>query len=272
MLDNPLRTRAAALNAVARAARGEILVPMDPAGDYARTHVSKCVAALSFTSADHVAIVPRTAGRTFVERALSAAQKTKLAFAAGAELARDAERAPAALGAVRRSVLERVGLFDPGAQVEEDDELSFRITRAGGAFTVQSDIVVHRADASSFRELFVRHYQLGRGRARRAVKERRLTSIHALGPLAIVLGGGVLAATSSVQPLTPFVVAAYALVTGRAALEVARTEGMITVPIAWAAYPVMHVAHGAGFGVGLVRALARPDWAAASPAGEPAPA
>lgn len=260
MLDNTQRTRAAALNNILRAGTGEIVVPMDPGGEYGKTHVTKCVEALTASPADHVAIVPRTAGRTVIERALSAVQQTRLAFAAGAELARGSEPVPALLGAVRRRVFERVGLFDPGARVEEDVELSQRITRAGGAVTVRRDIVVHKADAASFKELFRRHYLLGRSRARRTVKERKLSSIRTLAPLAFVVAGGALVATSSVQPITPFAVAAYALVTGAAAVRVSRAEGVVTIPIAWAAYPVMHVAHGVGFGSGLVRSLLRPDW------------
>src|SRR4051794_14622964 len=73
MLDNPERTRAAALNAILRAGQGEIVVPMDPGGEYGRTHVTKCVQALGESPADHLAIVPRTTGQTLVERALSAA-------------------------------------------------------------------------------------------------------------------------------------------------------------------------------------------------------
>ena len=78
-------------------------------------------------------------------------------------------------------------------------------------------------------------------------------------------------ATSSIQPITPFALAAYALVTGAAAVKVARREGAAILPIAWAAYPVMHVAHGVGFGAGLVRALVRPDWGPAPRIGDPEP-
>jgi succinoglycan biosynthesis protein ExoA len=272
MLDNAQRTRAAALNAVLRAGRGEILVPMDPAGEYGRTHVTKCVDALAGASADQLAIVPRSAGRTLVERALSAAQKTKLAFAAGAEIARGSEPVPALLGAVRRRVFDRVGMFDPATRVDEDDELSSRITQSGGSATLRSDIVVHKVDARSFKDLFRRHYQLGRSRARRTVKDRRLASLRALGPLALVVGGGALVATSSVQPITPFALAAYALVTGAAAVRVARGEGIVTIPIAWAAYPVMHLAHGVGFGSGLVRAVVRPNWQPTPRIEDPEPA
>jgi hypothetical protein len=272
MIDNPKRTRAAALNAIVRAGGGEIVVPMDPGGDYGRTHVTKCVQALVGSDAEELAIVPRVMGRTLVERALSAVQKTKLAFTASAELARGAEPVPALLGAVRRRVFERIGMFDPRSRIDEDDELSHRITQSGGAVTVRRDIVVHRVEASSFKELFRRQYQLGRSRARRTVKERRLASVRTLGPLAIVACGGALVATSSIQPITPFALAGYALVTGAAAVRVARGEGKATIPIAWAAFPVMHVAHGAGFGAGLVRALVRPDWGPALRLDDPEPA
>jgi hypothetical protein len=260
MLDNTQRTRAAALNAILRSGGGDIFVPMDPGGEYGKTHVTKCVEALAISPADHLAIVPRVAGRTLVERTLSAVQKTKLAFAAGADLARGSEPVPAQLAAVRRRVFEDVGLFDPATNVEEDVELSQRITRRGGAVTVRRDIVVHKADAQSFRDLFRRHFQLGRSRARRTVKERKLASVRTLAPLAMVAVGGALAATSSVQPITPFAIAGYALVTGASAVRVSREEGIVTIPIAWAAYPVMHLAHGVGFGTGLIRALVRPDW------------
>jgi cellulose synthase/poly-beta-1,6-N-acetylglucosamine synthase-like glycosyltransferase len=259
LVDNPQRTRAAALNAVLADCRGDLLIPMDPGDVHARTHVLKCVEALSSSPADYLAIVPRSSGRTVVERALAAVQSTKLAFAAGAELARGAEPGPALLGAVRRRVFDRVGLFDPGSGCEEDVELSRRITRAGGTLEVRRDIVVSRSDASSFTDLFRRHYQLGRSRARRTIKERRIASIRELGPLAIITCGGVLTATATIQPLTPIAAAAYALMTGAAAVRVGRREGMVTIPIAWAAYPVMHLADGVGFGSGLVRSAIRPD-------------
>lgn len=263
LVDNPDRTRASALNAIIRGGRGEIVVPMDPGGDYAKTHVTKCVDALSTTPADHVAIVPRTAGRTLSERALSAVQSTRLAFAAGAELARGTDPVPAVIGAVRRRVFARVGLFDPGTKIEEDVELARRIAKAGGGITVRRDIVVHKVEATGFKQLFKQHFVLGRSRARRAVKERSLTSIRDLAPLAFVVGGGALIATSSIQPITPFALAAYALVTGAAAVRVGRNEGIVTIPIAWAAFPVMHLAHGVGFGAGAVRAMLKPDWDAA---------
>jgi cellulose synthase/poly-beta-1,6-N-acetylglucosamine synthase-like glycosyltransferase len=259
LVDNPDRTRAAALNVALQAAKGEIVVPLDPGVDYARTHVAKCVEALSTSPAEHLTIVPRSAGRTLTERALSAVQRTRLAFAAGTELADGSEPVPAFIGALRRRVFERVGMYDPGMKVEEDVDLARRIAAAGGAVTVRRDIVVHKADASSFRELFEKHFQLGKSRARSVVREKKIRSVRELTPLAIVGVGAALGVTSSVQPITPFAAGLYALVTGASAVRVGRREGIVTIPIAWAAYPVMHLAHGVGFGAGFVRAIAKRD-------------
>jgi succinoglycan biosynthesis protein ExoA len=262
LLDNPDRTRAAGLNEILRGSRGEIVVPMEPTGEYGSTHVSKCVEALSSSPAEHLAIVPRTAGRTLVERALSAVEKTRLAFGAGAELSASSDPVPSLLGAVKRRVFERVGLFDPESRCEEEVELARRIADSGGAVTVRRDIVVHRTEAASFKELFRNHYRLGKSRARRTMKDRRIRDVRTLAPLAMVAVGGALAATSSIQPITPLALAGYALMTGAAAVRVGGQEGMVTIPIAWAAYPVMHLAHGVGFGAGLVRAIAKPSLGA----------
>ena len=108
----------------------------------------------------------------------------------------------------------------------------------------------------------------------KAARGRRLLGVvfvQAIG-LAIVTLGGALVATSSLQPITPFAIAGYALLTGAAAVRVSRGEGFVTIPIAWAAYPVMHLAHGVGFGTGLVRALARPDWGPEPRMTDPKPA
>lgn len=254
LVENPQRSRAAGLNVALRLAHGEVLVPMDPAAEYGRNHVTKCVEALAASPAEHVALVPRTAGRTVIERALSAVQKTRLSFAANAELATGEELEPAVLGAVTRNALDRVGPFDEGMRVEEDAELASRLAADGHALAVRRDIVVHRTEASSYKELFRRHYRLGQARARRTLAEGRVRDARELVPLGLLAAGTALLVTSTVQPLTPVAVAAYALRTGRVAVRLGREEGLVTIPLAWAAFPVMHAAHGAGFGAGLLRA------------------
>lgn len=253
LFDSPHRTRAAGLNTVLAHASGEILVPMDPSGEYGLHHVSKCAEALSSPAAEHVAVVPRTAGRTIVERALSAVQKTRFSFTASSDLAVGSEPEPAVLGAVKRDVLDRVGPFDDDMRAEEDVDLARRIAEEGGTMAVRNDIVVFRPEGASFKDLWRRHYRIGESRAKRTLAEGRVRDPRTLAPLGMVAAAGALLATSSIQPITPIAAVAYAIRTGRAAVRLGREEGLVTIPIAWAAFPVMHAAHGLGFGAALAK-------------------
>ena len=66
-------------------------------------------------------------------------------------------------------------------------------------------------------------------------------------PFLWLVGEAALFATSPWQPLAPWSFAAYALATGAEAVRVGRREGALAVPVVWAIFPVLHVAHGAGF-------------------------
>ena len=58
----------------------------------------------------------------------------------------------------------------------------------------------------------------------------------------------------------PAAFAAYALLTGAEAVRVAAPLGPAGVVTAWAIFPVVHAAHGAGFAAGLLHYLRGPDW------------
>jgi hypothetical protein len=76
----------------------------------------------------------------------------------------------------------------------------------------------------------------------------------------MVAGGIALLATAHLQPFTPFLFGAFAALTGAEALRVGRTGGLGRVLTVWAIFPVLYLAHGVGFGAGLVRYGLRPDW------------
>ncbi len=54
-------------------------------------------------------------------------------------------------------------------------------------------------------------------------------------------------------PALPACVLLYAAATGIEAARVGHTEGAAAVPVVWAIFPSMHVAHGLGFLHGLVK-------------------
>ncbi|HWL88978.1 MAG TPA: glycosyltransferase family 2 protein, partial [Polyangiaceae bacterium] len=163
-------------------------------------------------------------------------------------------------GAFPRRVFETMGLFDRNAITNEDAEINQRIQAAGGKVYLSRRIVVHYYPRESFRALARQYFKYGKGRARTLWKHRKLLTLRPALPFLALAGGTMLLATAHLQPFTPLAFGAYALATWVEAVRVGRKAGALAVPVVWAIFPVLHVAHGAGFAVGLVHYAFNPDW------------
>ncbi|HWM86260.1 MAG TPA: glycosyltransferase family 2 protein [Kofleriaceae bacterium] len=263
MVDNPERLQAAGLNRIIRQARGDVIVRMDVHCEYATGYVGACVEVMRRTGADNVGGAQRARASTRFQRALCAALTSPLGVGGAAYRSADKEGYvdTVFLGAFRRSVFEAVGLYDEGAVTNEDAELNQRLLAAGGKVYLSRDIEVHYSPRDSFRKLALQYFKYGQGRARTLLKHRRLPKLRSLVPFFVVTGGAALVATSAVQPFTLPAFAAYGLATGVEAVRVGRKAGWSAVPVVWAIFPTLHLAHGLGVARGLVRYSLQPDWA-----------
>lgn len=263
LIDNPHRIQAAGMNEIVRVARGDVIVRMDVHCEYAPDYVRKCVDVLERTGADNVGGPQRARATTRFQQALCAALASPLGVGGAKYRSADNEGFvdTVFLGAFRRRVFERIGMYDPRAITNEDAELNQRIVESGGKVYLSPEIVVHYHPRESFRALAKQYFRYGRGRARTLLKRGKLLSLRPAIPFLMVAGASALLATSAVQPFTPFAFAAYALATGAEAVRVGRSAGASAIPIVWAIFPVLHVSHGVGFAVGLVRhGLLDRDW------------
>lgn len=276
LIDNPARIQAAGLNECVRLARGEIIVRIDVHADYAPDFVLQCVAALDRSGADNVGGAARPRARTFFQRCVAAALESPLGIGGSRYRQRDAEGFVESVwpGAFRRSVFERVGLFDPRAVTNEDAELNQRIAASGGRVYLSREIVVHYYPRESPRALARQYFKYGQGRARTLLKHGRLLAWRPALPFLWLAGELALVATWPWHPFGPWSIAGYALATGAEAVRVVREvdargdlprdKGLFTMPlctaVVWGIFPVLHVSHGAGFAAGLVRYALRPDW------------
>ncbi len=261
-IDNPGRIQSAAMNEIIRVARGDVLVRLDAHAEYASDYVRKCIEVLSRTGADNVGGAARARAKGWFQRALSAALKSPAGVGGAKFRTEDAEGFVDTVwgGAFPRHVFETVGLYDPGAIVNEDAELNQRILAAGGRIFLSREIEAYYYPRDSFTSLATQYFRYGKGRARTMLKHGGLVTLRPIVPFAAVVSGALLLATSSFHGLTAPAFGAYALITGLEAVRVGRGEGAWAIPVVWGIFPVMHAAHGLGFGVGLVRYLARPDW------------
>jgi succinoglycan biosynthesis protein ExoA len=273
LVDNPDRTRGSGLNECIRRARGEIVVRFDPGGVYPPEHVRGCVNALDDTRADGVGGAARPRGGSFLQRCIAAALRSPLGVARGGAPAPggsdDGWCDGVRPGAFRREIFERVGLYDPRAAGDEGAELARRIAASGGSVERVESLGVDFAPRASLKALGRQAFGFGRGRARTLLKHGRFSSWGPTLPLLWLAGEAALAVASPRRAL-PWSLGAYALATGAEAVRVARREGALAVPVVWALFPVLHVAHGAGFAAGLARYAVKPDWQASEPLAPPA--
>jgi glycosyltransferase involved in cell wall biosynthesis len=262
VVDNPDRIQAAGMNAMIRRSRGDVIVRMDVHAEYATDYVRKCVEALERTGADNVGGAQRARARTWFQRALTAALDSPLAV--GGAKYRSAENEgfvdTVFLGAFRRAVFETVGLYDPHAITNEDAEINHRITESGGKVFLSRDIVVHYYPRDSFKSLAKQYFKYGQGRARTLLKHGKFASIRPALPFLMVVTEGALLLTSPLHPFSAWSLGAYMIATGVEAVRVGRKAGALAIPIVWAIFPVLHVAHGVGFANGLLKYKRAPDW------------
>jgi succinoglycan biosynthesis protein ExoA len=264
VIDNPARIQSAGINAVLAVARGEILVRMDVHCEYAHDYVSQCVRVLVESGADNVGGAQRARAKSLFQRALCAALDSPLGVGGAKYRSPESEGFvdTVFLGAFRRRVFEKMGMYDPKAVTNEDAELNQRIIEGGGKVYLSKDIVVHYFPRGSFQALAKQYYKYGQGRARTLLKRGKFLSSRPAIPVLVTLSGAAMLLTSPFQPFTPLAFAAYALATGAEAVRVGRSLGPLGVPLVWAMFPVVHVSHGIGFGVGLVKYTLSPDWPA----------
>ncbi len=264
VIDNPDRLQAAGLNQLIRAARGEIVVRMDVHCEYTPAYVRTCVETLAATGADNVGGAQRAKAKTAFQRALCAALTSPLGV--GGARYRDATAEgfvdTVFLGAFRRAIFEKIGLYDPRAITNEDAELNQRLLASGGRIYLSPAIEVHYFPRDSFRTLAKQYWKYGQGRARTLLKLGRFPTLRPLIPFSMVMGAAALVLTPPLWPVAPVAFAAYALATGAEAVRVAAPQGPAAIATAWAIFPVLHASHGAGFAAGLLRYLRAPDWGA----------
>jgi cellulose synthase/poly-beta-1,6-N-acetylglucosamine synthase-like glycosyltransferase len=264
VIDNPGRIQARGMNEILRVARGGVIVRFDAHSEFASDYVTQCVAELRRTGADNAGGAARARATTPFQHALCAALDSPLGVGGAGYRSGDAEGFVDTVfcGAFPRAVFERVGLYDPGAVVNEDAELNQRIAAAGGRIYLSRRIVAYYYPRASLPALARQYFRYGQGRARTILKGGRLPRPRNVGPFLAVVGGAALLLTAPLSPLTWGLFAFYGAATGAEAVRVSRGRPPARAWEVWPLFPALHLSHGVGMAVGLVRYALRPDWTA----------
>jgi len=262
VLSNPARIVPAALNIGIRHARGEIIVRVDGHTVIAPDYVKQCVEFLKRGDADNVGGPMRPKGRSYFGRA--AALATTCPFGIGNSRFHYTERElftdTVYLGAYRREIFDRIGLFDEEFICNQDYELNYRLRAAGGRILCTPQIRSIYYCRESLPAIWRQYFHYGFWKVRTLRKHPRSLQLRQLAaPVMVlaILGCGIL---GFLFPPTWYLLAsgaiAYLGLGGVFALQKAIGAG---TPGLWPGVVVtfltIHLAWGSGFWAGVLGTL-----------------
>lgn len=256
VVDNAARTIPAGLNRALQVAQGEIIIRLDAHSMPYPDYVEQCVTALAAGHGDNVGGVweIRPGAHTWVAESIAAAASHP--FGVGDALyrlkARGGRVDTVPFGAFRRSLIEKIGMFDETLLTNEDYEFNARVRLSGGTVWLEPRIRSVYFARSTLAQLARQYWRYGFWKWRMLHRyPQTLRWRQALPPLFVLsLGGLLLLGLWSVWARVALLAEILIYVTTLllAGLHLAYRRGrfslVVGVPLAIA---IMHLAWGTGF-------------------------
>lgn len=158
LVDNPGHSKPAGLNRAIRRARGDVIIRLDVHADYPPDYLERCVRGLmDHPGADNVGGIRLSRARDQTPLGRAIAASTTSVFGAGNSRYRTGSSGPQWVdtvfgGCYRRSVFDRIGLFDEKLTRAQDREFNQRLRAAGGQILLLPDITCTYYARSDLRE------------------------------------------------------------------------------------------------------------------------
>ncbi|MDX8439200.1 glycosyltransferase family 2 protein [Mesorhizobium australafricanum] len=189
LLANPKRIQSAAINlAVATLGDGaDYLIRIDAHGGYPDDYCDRLVEEALATGADSVAVSMLTSGTSAVQKAVAAAQNSKLGTG-GSKHRHMSEGEWVDHGhhaLMRIAAFKDVGGYDESFSHNEDAELDYRLRRAGYRIWMSGRTQMVYYPRSTLKSLFFQYLGYGRGRARNVLKHRMAPKVRQMIPLLV---------------------------------------------------------------------------------------
>jgi GT2 family glycosyltransferase len=241
------------MNIGIREARGEIILRVDGHCFLASDYVRQCLRYLRERGADNVGGPAFAMGTGYTGEAIALALSSP--FGHGGSLFRYSQEEryvdTVFLGAFRRDLFTRVGLYDEGLPCGEDCELNHRIRAAGGKVLLTPAIRVRYVTRDSLRKLCRQYFRYGFWRVQVIKRHRGALRLRHLGTVGFVLA----LITTGLAGLLgrPFsylwfgVVLAYLAVSLISSFLIARRSGWKYLPILPLVFACLHLSWGLGF-------------------------
>jgi glycosyltransferase involved in cell wall biosynthesis len=256
LVDNPERTVPYAMNRGVMAASHDVVVRVDGHAEVHPDFLEECLAALEAHPEcacvggriENVDLGP-------VSAAISLAMGSPFGvgnarFRTGGD---DGYVDTLAFGAYRKADLLRVGLFDEELARNQDDELNFRLLKAGRLIWFTNRIRSRYFVRASYAKLWRQYFQYGYWKVYVNRKHGTVTNLRQLAPPALIVWLVATLAAGAFWAPARWALVATLVAYGAAALvaALARTREPAALLRTVAAFGVLHAAYGLGYLAGL---------------------
>lgn len=290
LLDNPQKFVPFALNRALLSAKGDVIIRLDGHTYIAPNYVSECVIALERSCASNVGGRMNAVGEGSFGEAVAIA--TSSPFGVGGARFHYSNREEwvdtVYMGAWKREVFEKIGLFDEELVRDQDDEFNYRLREQGGKILLSPKIKSVYTVRGTPNKLWTQYYQYGYWKVRVLQKHPRQMSLRQFVPPLFSFS---LFLTTLFAFISPFVVpnlqwlyslspiplflmlGTYILANLTASVITASKKGWRHLPLLPLVFSILHMSYGLGFLVGLVKFWSRwgdkvgkvPQWSTAQP-------
>ena len=258
VLANPDRKLIPALNIGIQAARGDVIGYVNGHSVLPHDYLERSIRDIAATGAWSVGARYRRIGLSRIQQAIGLAMSSPVGVGnALHNFSTESQWAETAFpGLWPKWVFDRIGVFDPQMEVNEDNELSERIRKAGGRIWYDADIAITYYPRSSYLALWRQFWGYGLHKVRvfqrhpTAIRMRQLVPSGFLLALGLTLLAGV-AGIGTAWLILLLILGAYCgliVVAGFAA-------GPALGPLVSISIAVMHVSYGFGMWAGAIRIL-----------------
>ena len=160
------------------------------------------------------------------------------------------------LGAYKREVFDKIGMYDEELHYSEDDELNYRLLKSGGKIFLTPKIRSYYYCRSSIPSFWRQYYNYGYGKVRTLRKHRGLASWRHFVPPAFVLSLICGLAAWVIEPsfrwLFWLILGTYIASSVFASVRIGIKKGLKYSPILPIVFITMHVSYGVGFLKGIL--------------------
>ncbi len=259
LIDNPEKIVPIGFNKALLIAKGDIIIRIDGHTVIAPDYVANCVKLLQESEADNVGGRMNAMGTSRFGKAVAIATSTP--FGVGGSRFHYSEKEEwvdsVYMGAWKREVFEKIGLFDEELVRNQDDEFNYRLRKSGGKILLSPAIKSKYTVRSNPTALWKQYFQYGFWKVRVLQKHPGQMSVRQFIPAAFVASLFFSLILALVNPifgvLLSLIVGMYLIANLLASILSAAKKGWQHFFLLPFVYAILHFSYGLGFLVGLVK-------------------